>query len=97
MDKAYRWKVHKSTKFGIRQDRYLVVDLQVHALMFLDLNDKCKSEFRLSEIKTVEPIISKRGSHDKRKVRITFIAEINRPYDVKFESQMDCQKVKTNL
>ncbi|GAB5372451.1 hypothetical protein AAMO2058_001666500 [Amorphochlora amoebiformis] len=93
MESIYRWKVHKSTKFGIRQDRYLLVDIRIKCLMFLDMNNNCKSEFRMSEIKGIEQIVSKKGAHDKRKVRITFNGAYNRPYDVKFESQIDCQKL----
>mmetsp|Transcript_10875 Transcript_10875/g.17420 ORF Transcript_10875/g.17420 Transcript_10875/m.17420 type:complete len:1031 (+) Transcript_10875:195-3287(+) len=92
MEQNYRWKVHKSTKYGLRQDRYLLLDLQLGSMMFLDTNNKCKSEFRLSEIQDVVAINSKKGSHDKRKIRMSFVKDKNRPYDIKFESHIDCQK-----
>jgi len=92
MEQNYRWKVHKSTKYGLRQDRYLLLDLQLGSMMFLDTNNKCKSEFRLSEIQDVVAINSKKGSHDKRKIRMSFVNDKNRPYDIKFESHIDCQK-----
>ncbi len=91
----YRWKIHKATKYGLRLDRYLSLDLRTQSITFLDLNNKTKSEFGLNEIKSVTGIGSKRGQHDKRKVQIVFHnSQQHRPYDLKFESELDCNKVE---
>lgn len=89
---SYRWKIRKMTKYRMRQDRYLLLNLRTQSLTFLDMNNKCKSEFRLSEIKGVSAVGSKKGEHDQRNARIVWHDNTNhRPYDLIFESQLDCE------
>jgi CRISPR/Cas system-associated endoribonuclease Cas2 len=42
------------TKYGIRQRRYLVIDIDQQSLRILDMRNRCKTEFPVVDILKIE-------------------------------------------
>jgi hypothetical protein len=95
-----KYEIDKKASFGRTQKRYIVVDVKENALRFLDLDQKPKTEYPISQIAEVKlSSIAKEKNGDK-KVTITFIGG-RKAYEVYFNGNDDavdfCARVQLNL
>jgi len=77
----------KTTKWGIRQERYMLIDMVSKTLQIMDMNMRVKQEYKLNEITHVTPMSQKaKGYHTSVK-----FASGRSPYRIEFDLKEHCE------
>jgi Endonuclease/Exonuclease/phosphatase family 2 len=88
-----KFRVTKSTRFGLKQSRYLVLDMKHRAIRFLDMKEIIKSEFPVVNIAQVLRIpTSKSRLWDKRTFVLQFTHQNTRDYKITFGNATDAEE-----
>eukprot|EP01006_Ploeotia_vitrea_P051449 TRINITY_DN67561_c7_g3_i1.p1 TRINITY_DN67561_c7_g3~~TRINITY_DN67561_c7_g3_i1.p1 ORF type:complete len:1104 (+),score=605.94 TRINITY_DN67561_c7_g3_i1:110-3313(+) len=84
-----RYPIVKSNKYGMPQERIMVVDIPHRAIRFLTTKEKIKSEFPFSQIAKIQrTALAKDKPWDTRKAIVYFMGQ-SRKYQLKFKTLDD--------